>query len=363
MRTKEEKTRILYLDDEENNLTSFKATFRRDYKIFTTTSPNEAVKILGENDIHIVISDQKMPNLSGVEFFELINPDFPEPIRMLLTGYADIEAVIDAINKGQVYKYISKPWNVQELKITIDNAFELFNSRRELKLKTIELEKAYDELEKFVYSASHDLRAPLGSVLGILKLAKAEGLEGVAAEYFKMIEKTVGKLDSFVQNLINYYQNLKKGVSLIDVDLDLLVDEVFGTFSHFDGAEDVQLKKNITVDKIYRLDQLRLKMILNNLVSNSIKYRDRTREQSFFELSISEEENNLQIIAQDNGVGIDQESLPKIYEMFYRVAEDDLGSGIGLYIVKEAVEKLGGTIDVDSQQGNGCRFTITLPIN
>ncbi|MGB1033162.1 MAG: response regulator, partial [Flavobacteriales bacterium] len=127
MRTKEEKTRILYLDDEEHNLTSFKAAFRREYKIFTTTSPNEAVQILEENDIQIVISDQKMPNLSGVEFFELINPDFPEPIRMLLTGYADIEAVIDAINKGQVFKYVSKPWNETELKITIDNACELFD--------------------------------------------------------------------------------------------------------------------------------------------------------------------------------------------------------------------------------------------
>ncbi|MGB0423892.1 MAG: sensor histidine kinase, partial [Flavobacteriales bacterium] len=113
----------------------------------------------------------------------------------------------------------------------------------------------------------------------------------------------------------------------------------------------------------YQLDHLRVKMILNNLVSNSIKYRDRTREQSTFELSIQESQNNIEIIAQDNGVGIDEESLPKIYDMFYRIAEDDMGSGIGLYIVKEAIDKMGGSITVESEPGKGCKFTIILPVN
>ncbi|NNE56276.1 MAG: response regulator, partial [Flavobacteriales bacterium] len=122
----DKKITILYLDDEENNLNSFKAAFRRDYNIFTTTTAQEAVKVLSDHTVHVVISDQKMPNISGVEFFELIVQDFPDPIRMLLTGYADIEAVIDAINKGQVYRYIGKPWNETELKMNIENAYEVY---------------------------------------------------------------------------------------------------------------------------------------------------------------------------------------------------------------------------------------------
>ena len=110
---------VLYLDDESHNLTAFRAAFRRDFQVHVTTEPTEAVRILREQPIEVIISDQKMPSLSGVEFFELIMPDFPDPIRMLLTGHADIDAVIDAINKGQIYKYISKPWNEAELKALV----------------------------------------------------------------------------------------------------------------------------------------------------------------------------------------------------------------------------------------------------
>lgn len=121
---------VLYLDDEAHNLTAFRAAFRRDFQVHVTTEPTEAVRILREQLIEVIISDQKMPKLSGVEFFELIMPDYPDPIRMLLTGHADIDAVIDAINKGQIYKYISKPWNESELKGLVEEAAELFHRRR-----------------------------------------------------------------------------------------------------------------------------------------------------------------------------------------------------------------------------------------
>ena len=121
---------VLYLDDEAHNLTAFRAAFRRDFQVHVTTEPTEAVRILREQPIEVIISDQKMPKLSGVEFFELIMPDYPDPIRMLLTGHADIDAVIDAINKGQIYKYISKPWNESELKGLVQEAADLFHHRR-----------------------------------------------------------------------------------------------------------------------------------------------------------------------------------------------------------------------------------------
>tara|TARA_Y100000385_G_scaffold290711_1_gene365013 strand:- start:1619 stop:2155 length:537 start_codon:yes stop_codon:yes gene_type:complete len=121
---------VLYLDDELHNLTAFRAAFRRDFHVHVTTEPTEAVRILREQPIEVIISDQKMPTLSGVEFFELIMPDFPDPIRMLLTGHADIDAVIDAINKGQIYKYIAKPWNESELRAMVNEASMLFHERK-----------------------------------------------------------------------------------------------------------------------------------------------------------------------------------------------------------------------------------------
>lgn len=121
---------VLYLDDELHNLTAFRAAFRRDFQVHVTTEPTEAVRILREQPIEVIISDQKMPTLSGVEFFELIMPDFPDPIRMLLTGHADIDAVIDAINKGQIYKYIAKPWNESELKAMVNEASMIFHEQK-----------------------------------------------------------------------------------------------------------------------------------------------------------------------------------------------------------------------------------------
>ncbi len=138
---------ILYIDDEVNNLTAFKANFRRDYKVFTAESALDGKKILDENDIHVIISDQRMPHMTGVEFFASILESHPDPMRILLTGYADIEAVIDAINKGEVYRYITKPWDEAELRITINNAFETFSLREENKKLTASLIQINKQLE------------------------------------------------------------------------------------------------------------------------------------------------------------------------------------------------------------------------
>ena len=123
-----DKIKILYLDDEENNLIAFKALFRREYDVFTTTSAREAVAYLNENEVPVILSDQKMPDISGVEFFEMILPDFPRSVRILVTGYADIEAVVNAINKGEIYRYVSKPWDEHDLRICIKNAIEKYQT-------------------------------------------------------------------------------------------------------------------------------------------------------------------------------------------------------------------------------------------
>lgn len=144
---KDEPISILYVDDEVNNLTAFKANFRRDFKIYTAESAEEAKKIVEEKNLHVIISDQRMPGKTGVEFFEDILVEYPEPIRILLTGYADIEAVIDAINRGEVYRYITKPWDENDLRVTIKNAFEIFTLREENKQLMKSLMQANKQLE------------------------------------------------------------------------------------------------------------------------------------------------------------------------------------------------------------------------
>ena len=121
--------RVLYLDDEEPNLFSFKAAFRRDFEVHTCDEPHKAVRMLDDHEFHVVLSDQRMPRISGVEFFELIMPDHPDVSRVLVTGYADTDAVVDAINKGQVYRFVSKPWNEEELRGVIRSAYALNRSR------------------------------------------------------------------------------------------------------------------------------------------------------------------------------------------------------------------------------------------
>jgi class 3 adenylate cyclase/ActR/RegA family two-component response regulator len=139
---------ILYVDDEEQNLISFKAAFRRDYSIFTAMSADEAMNIIRDEDIHLVITDQRMPGLTGVEFLEKIIPEYPDIVRIVLTGYSDIDAIINAINKGQVFRYISKPWDDTELKIAIENSRQIYKLQVKNRQLVYDLQNKVNELER-----------------------------------------------------------------------------------------------------------------------------------------------------------------------------------------------------------------------
>ena len=138
---------VLYIDDEVNNLNSFKASFRRDFEIYTASSAKEGRKILDSFEIGVIITDQRMPGMTGIEFLESIISVYPDTIRILLTGFSDINAVMDAINRGQVYKYLVKPWQNDELKMYIENALEIYHLRKENKELANKLKSAYAELE------------------------------------------------------------------------------------------------------------------------------------------------------------------------------------------------------------------------
>jgi response regulator RpfG family c-di-GMP phosphodiesterase len=141
------KIKILYIDDEVNNLSAFKANFRRIYDVYTAESAAEGRKILETTEIEIILTDQRMPEMTGVEFLESIVKEFPNPIRILLTGYTDMQALIDAVNKGQIYRYLNKPWNEDELKMYITQAYEVYSLRKENTELTKSLLQANKQLE------------------------------------------------------------------------------------------------------------------------------------------------------------------------------------------------------------------------
>jgi DNA-binding NtrC family response regulator len=138
---------VLYVDDEINNLNSFKASFRRDFDIYTAQSAREGRKILDTYEIGVIITDQRMPGMTGIEFLESILTIYPDTIRILLTGFSDMNAVMDAINRGQVYKYLVKPWQDDELKLYIQNALEIYHLRKENKELAYKLQLANMELD------------------------------------------------------------------------------------------------------------------------------------------------------------------------------------------------------------------------
>jgi response regulator RpfG family c-di-GMP phosphodiesterase len=141
------KITVLYVDDEENNLFSFKATFRMKYEVLTAISAKDALTILSTKQVHVIISDQRMPEMTGVEFFEIILEKFPDPMRILLTGYADMSAVVDAVNKGKIFHYLDKPWNEEELDQTINRAYEKYLEYIQLKTMNEKLADSNDQLE------------------------------------------------------------------------------------------------------------------------------------------------------------------------------------------------------------------------
>ncbi len=355
----ESKIKVLYVDDEPNNLLAFQAGFRRHYDIYTASSVADGLEVLNEHEVHVIIADQRMPKATGVEFFSIVSKAHPDPVRILLTGYSDIDAVVDAINKGEIFRYIRKPWDEVELKTTIRNAYDIYVTRIQLKNKIDELQRANDELNRFVYSTSHDLRSPLANILGILNLAKLNKQDPEDQNYYRMIESCVNKMDSFIHKIIEYY----KGIRLDDVNEDIDFQKMFADSIELSNMLNPQIVFEVAVEQPvpFSCDAFRLSLILNNLVSNAVKYQRVEEENPRVKLSVQVSEAEAIIHIVDNGVGIIEDHLNKIFQIFFRSTDFKNGLGIGLYIVKEALTRIGGEISVKSVFGTGTEFTLVVP--
>lgn len=359
------RVKILYIDDEEHNLQSFKASFRRTYDVHTAISAHEAHKILEQTPgIPVIISDQRMPEVTGVEFFKIIKKTYPDAVRILLTGYTDIEALSDAINEGDIYRYITKPWNELELSNSITNAIDKYNNRAELKKKVEELQKTNDELNRFIYSISHELRAPLASAMGAIQLARLENViedKSRAGEYWQMVEECCTKLDYNITNTLQYYKTHRYHVVNEKIDFANLINNIVTLHKFSNNAEHgVTIKQNIQQPVDFYGDAFRIETILGNLVSNAVKYQNPQNENKEIGIDIKVSPEEAAITVTDNGVGISEENRQKIFTQFFRGSFEQ-GSGLGLFIVKEALEKINGTISVQSELNKGSTFAVRLP--
>ncbi len=354
-----EKVKVLYIDDEENNLIAFKASFRRKYDVFTAISAAEGLLLLQENKVHVIIADQRMPQTTGIEFFDVVRVAHPHPVRILLTGYTDVEAIIDSINKGQIFRYIKKPWDELELQTAIQNAFEVYNTRKQLKEKVAELERTNDELNRFVYSTSHDLRSPLASVMGVLNLAKMEKSVIDPNNYMGMIESCVKRMDFFILKVIEYYKSIRVEEVNQPVDFLSLINESIDMCRMQNSAINFNVDVHQPVD--FNVDGFRLSVILNNLISNAVKYQRPDEPNPEVSLKVNVTAEMAEIVISDNGLGILEDHVNNIFKMFFRSNSTVNGLGIGLYIVKEALSRIGGEITVNSKQGEGTTFKVVIP--
>ncbi len=308
----EKQYHILYVDDEPQNLLAFKASFRRYYHIYTANSGLDGIEILKTHPIDLIISDHRMPRMTGVEFFERILPDFPDPIRMVLTGYADIHAIIDAINKGKVYHYIAKPWKQDELKPIIDNALETYSLKKEnkklLEEKNRLLLRAERQEKEYILSRYETLKNQVNPHFLFNSL---NTLASLIYEDQDLAELFISKLTKVYRYVLEHKQEI---VVSLEEEMNFMRNYVFLQQIRFGDS----LKLQLEVGDIH-LPQFIPPLTIQLLVENAIKHNIVSREQPLF-ISIYIEDNFLVIknnfqrrIEKVNSTGIGLQNLRERY--------------------------------------------------
>ncbi|MBX2842091.1 MAG: PAS domain S-box protein [Flammeovirgaceae bacterium] len=245
--------------------------------------------------------------------------------------------------------------------ITIDDISQRKHAENELQLKNKELEKVNRELDQFVYSVSHDLMAPLNSILGLITLSKLETDMEKIQEYLRLKEKSVNKLNEFTQDLINLSRDTRLEIQKENIDFKILLQELVEKYEYGENADKVKLALDVNQEFLFFSDKNRLKVIFGNLISNAFRYAMPHKMNPFVKVSVEVGNTEATLKIEDNGIGIKEKFQQKIFDMFYRANQEIKGSGLGLYIVREFVSKLNGKIELQSQFGEGSSFIITLP--
>ena len=247
-------------------------------------------------------------------------------------------------------------------KVVADRTSDLIAQQKKLEKINEELVISNKELDSFVYHTSHDLKAPLKSVMGLVSLSKKESVKNEnLLMYLNMIEKSIHKLEEFIASIIEYSQNSKGETFAEQVHFDEILDEIFEELQEFEEMQQIKINRSINLNSGFRSDPKRLKIVLNNLITNSVKYHDLSKDEPKIDIKIFQQNGMINLEVTDNGSGIKDIYQDKVFDMFYRASENSWGSGLGLYIVKETISNLNGSISMNSTYGSGTTIKIELP--
>jgi two-component system sensor histidine kinase/response regulator len=377
---------ILYVDDDQENLRTFRRLFRKQYNILLAESGEEGLQLLHEHSpIPVIITDQRMPEMTGIEFLEKTKEISPNSIRIIITGFTDVQALIDAINTGRVYRYITKPWDEQELYVTLKRAIESYelqiNNAQllvDLQRKNEDLERSYKTLqatqEKLIQSEklasigrlasriAHELRNPIQSIRMGIELLREDLLRFPDSEDFQesfrttvqRIDQEITAANKIVQDLLEYARNMK--FEYTETDVNNLIDGVL--FNLAEKITQYRISVNTNYEAIGTIiaDGIRIRQVMLNIIQNSIEAMEQGGTLTI--TTTSQDENTMVVSVQDTGCGITPEHRQRIFEPFFTTKEQ--GVGLGMSIVHKIVEAHGGTIDIESQEGEGTTFTVTL---
>jgi len=375
---------VLILDDEEDILTSVKRLFlTAPFSVATTTDPQEAMAIIEKENIKLILSDHRMPKMSGVEFLKKARDQYPDILRILFTGFADFSAAEEAINVSEVYRFVSKPWDTKELKLTVNQAlihYDLVIENRKLfqetKTKNEELEvlnrklkNMYAVQKEFTSTASHELRTPLASIKSSVDLVLSEApgkLNEDQAKFLQKAKNNVDRLNRLINDILDLTK-LESGKSHLEINfhpMDEVIKEIVETHQQVAEQKNLYLKTEIHDDlEPIPFDMDKMHQVLNNLINNAIKFTDEGGITILYQFY--KDKNYIEVAVQDTGAGIKEDERDKLFQKFQQLGDSRKhvgGTGLGLAICQEIIQRHGGKIWVESPTGNGSSFHFILPI-
>jgi len=375
---------VLFLDDEQNVLNSISRLFMNEaYGVAVAGNCEEAMAILNREKIKVVLSDQRMPDITGIEFLRRVKTQYPDAVRILFTAYADLTATEAAINISAVFRFINKPWQPDELKAAVAGAIHYFDivmeNRRlfeEMKTKNDELEIANNKLKalynvqkEFSSTLSHELRTPLASIKAAIDIVISGTTGETSSEQKDFLGKAkanIDRLNRLINNILDL-AHLESGKITLESqvwDLNKIIQSVVETQESVAKTKGLFLKATLDsrIPELF-LDQDKIIQVLNNLISNALKFT----EAGGITVSSQIDEENKQVVVriEDTGCGIKEEDLCKLFEKFQQLGEvhqRHAGTGLGLAIVKEIIRQHGGKVGVESKKDQGSCFYFILPI-
>jgi len=373
---------ILAVDDEPRIVQLLRRELGREYKVFTATAGSEALEILEAEDITLVIADQRMPEMSGSELMEKVVERRPDIIRILLTGYTDLNALVDAVNRGQIYYYVTKPWEPDELKIIVRQGIEKFDleeRNRELigglKNKNRELFEALEILKKTQHDLLraerlstigkltnmivHDLKNPLTSILGLSSLLKSmpEMEAQKRGSYYRLIHEESSRILQMVQEILQFVRGGRPEIHLKPCSLAPYLEEVREELEAFLKDSGIRFRMDVDASSDQLLDPEQMKRVLYNLAANAREAMDAGGDLC---ITVAENAQHLLLRISDTGRGIPPEFQQSIFEPFFTRGKN-AGNGMGLAIVKQIIQAHDGDIELESSGASGSTFCIRLP--